>query len=111
MPDKSGRKQILSLYLEQIEHDNSIDLEQLARLTVNFSGADIENMVNMAAIKAASDNKTDVSMKEFEFAHDRKLLGNDWSARIRSKKDLYVTAVHEARHILVCILKYDYKIS
>lgn len=52
-PDMKGRREILSLYLSKIKHDSSIDVEKLAKMTIGFSGADLENMVNTAAIRAA----------------------------------------------------------
>ena len=56
-PDMKGRKEILSLYLNKITHDDSVDVDKLARRTTGFSGADLENLVNTAAIRAALDGK------------------------------------------------------
>ena len=54
-PDMKGRKEILTLYLGKIKHDDSVDIEKLSRMTVGFTGADLENMVNTSAIRAAVD--------------------------------------------------------
>jgi len=100
-PDIKGRREILTLYLSKIKHDDSVDLEKLAKMTTGFSGADLQNMVNTAAIRAAVDGKDWVSMREFEYSHDKHVLGTDWTSRIRQKEDLEYTAYHEAGHTLV----------
>lgn len=100
-PDMKGRKEILILYLSKIKHDNSVDVDKLAKMTVGFSGADLENMVNTAAIRAAVDGKEWVTMSEFEYSHDKHVLGTDWKSRVRDKEDLKITAYHEAGHTLV----------
>ncbi len=56
-PDIKGRREILELYLSKIKHDSSVNVDKLAKMTVGFSGADLENVVNMAAIRAAVDSK------------------------------------------------------
>lgn len=106
-PDLIGRKEILMLYLSKIKHDDSVDPEKLAKLTVGFSGADIENMVNTSAIRAAVEGKSYVTMAEFEYSHDKHRLGTDWKSRIRDKEDLKITAYHEAGHALVSIYTKD----
>merc|ERR1719154_409775 len=65
-PDVTGRIQILELYLSKIKHDDSVDIESIAKRTMGFSGADLQNLVNTAAIRAAVDCKEWVSMAEFE---------------------------------------------
>lgn len=106
-PDLKGRTEILQLYLSKIKHDNSVDLEKLARLTVGFSGADLFNMVNTAAIRAAVDSKEFVSMAEFDYSHDKHTMGTDWKSRVRDKADLEITAYHEAGHTLVAYFTPD----
>lgn len=100
-PDIKGRREILILYLSKIKHDSSVDIEKLAKMTVGFSGADLQNMVNTAAIRAAIEGKDWVTMAEFEYSHDKHVLGTDWKSRVREKKDLEITAFHEAGHTLV----------
>lgn len=58
-PDLKGRKEILELYLSKIVHDSTVDVDKLARRTIGFSGAEIENMVNTAAIRAAMESKAE----------------------------------------------------
>lgn len=106
-PDIKGRIEILKLYMSKIKHDNSIDVEKLAKLTVGFSGADLFNMVNTSAIRAAVDGKEFVSMAEFEYSHDKFVLGTDWKSRVRDKVDLEITAYHEAGHTLVAYFTED----
>lgn len=100
-PDIKGRREILSLYLSKIKHDDSIDLESLASRTTGFSGADLQNLVNTAAIRAAVEGKNWVSMAEFELAYDKHVMGTEWKSRVRDKEDLKITAYHEAGHTLV----------
>jgi len=106
-PDIKGRREILLLYLSKIKHDDSVDLEKLAKMTVGFSGADLQNMVNTAAIRAAVDGKEWVSMAEFEYSHDKHVLGTDWKSRVRERSDLEITAYHEAGHTLVAYFTDD----
>jgi len=107
-PDIKGRREILELYLSKIKHDDSIDIEKLAKMSVGFSGADIQNMVNTAAIKAAVDGKEWVSMEDFEYSHDKATLGTDWKSRVREKTDMEITAYHEAGHTLVAYFTQDH---
>ncbi|XP_040565111.1 ATP-dependent zinc metalloprotease YME1L [Lepeophtheirus salmonis] len=100
-PDMKGRKEILELYLGKIKHDFTVDVDILARRTMGFSGADLENLVNTAAIRAAVLGKDAVSMGEFEYSHDRRIMGSDWKSRVRPKEDMKITAYHEAGHTLV----------
>jgi len=106
-PDIKGRREILNLYLSKIKHDDSVDLEKLAKMTVGFSGADLQNMVNTAAIRAAVENKDYVGMEDFEYSHDKHVLGTDWKSRVREKEDLRITAYHEAGHTLVAYFTPD----
>ncbi|NWH40830.1 YMEL1 metalloprotease, partial [Chloropsis hardwickii] len=74
-PDVRGRTEILKWYLNKIKYDPSVDPEIIARGTVGFSGAELENLVNQAALKAAVDGKDMVTMKELEFSKDKILMG------------------------------------
>jgi len=100
-PDIKGRREILSLYLSKIKHDDSVDVESLAGRTTGFTGADLQNLVNTAAIRAAVDGKSWVSMTEFELAYDKHVMGTEWKSRVRDIEDLKITAYHEAGHTLV----------
>jgi len=103
VPDMAGRLAILNLYLDKIKHDLSIDVETLAKLTIGMTGAQLENMVNMAAVKAAAEAKEWVSMQDMYDAHDKITLGTDWKSKVKDKDDLKVTAYHEAGHTLVAM--------
>merc|ERR1719228_599833 len=100
-PDIKGRTEILQLYLNKIKHDNSVNVEVLAARTTGFSGADLENLVNIAAIKAAIEGLEAASMAEFEHAYDKIQMGVEWKSRARSKEDMEITAYHEAGHTIV----------
>lgn len=67
-PDQKGRKDIFDLYLDKIKKENDVDSEQLAKMCVGFSGADIENLVNTAISEAVHHDKTTANMKDFEQA-------------------------------------------
>ena len=106
-PDKKGRTEILHLYLGKIKHDNTINVETLASKTIGFSGADLQNLVNTAAIRAAVEGKEWVSNEDFDYAFDKVTIGVDLKSRIRSKEDLTITAYHEAGHTLVAYFTPD----
>ncbi|XP_057354241.1 ATP-dependent zinc metalloprotease YME1L1-like isoform X1 [Manis pentadactyla] len=74
-PDVKGQTEILKWYLSKIKFDQSVDPEIIARGTVGFSGAELQNLVNQAALKAAVDGKEMVTMKELEFSKDKILMG------------------------------------
>ncbi|KAL1232923.1 ATP-dependent zinc metalloprotease YME1L [Trichinella spiralis] len=101
LPDVRGRTDIFKLYLSKIKADANVDAELLARGTVGFSGADIENMVNQAALKSASDGQKSVTMQYLEMAKDLILMGPPRKNYIPDEKDNLVTAYHEAGHALV----------
>merc|ERR1712242_281861 len=103
VPDMKGRNEILELYLSKIKHDRSVSVDKLAKLTVGFTPAELENMVNTSAIRAAVEEKEWVTMADFEYSHDKQTLGTDWKSRVRHKDDLKITAYHEAGHTLVNI--------
>ncbi|XP_016930487.3 ATP-dependent zinc metalloprotease YME1L isoform X1 [Drosophila suzukii] len=99
-PDFTGRKEILSLYLTKILHDE-IDLDMLARGTSGFTGADLENMINQAALRAAIDGAETVSMKHLETARDKVLMGPERKARLPDEEANTITAYHEGGHAIV----------
>ncbi|XP_030745502.1 ATP-dependent zinc metalloprotease YME1 homolog [Sitophilus oryzae] len=99
-PDYTGRKEILGLYLSKILAKD-VDLELLARGTTGFTGADLENMVNQAALRAAIDGADFVSMKHLEFARDKVIMGPERKCRIPDEEANLITAYHEGGHALV----------
>lgn len=100
-PDINGRKGILEVHTKGKPLDSSVSLETMARQTVGFSGADLANLVNEAAILAARRNKKTIGMVEFEEAIDRVIAGPEKKSRIINAKEKEITAYHEAGHALV----------
>ncbi|XP_055689264.1 ATP-dependent zinc metalloprotease YME1L isoform X2 [Lutzomyia longipalpis] len=99
-PDFGGRKEILTLYLAKILHKD-IDIDTLARGTTGFTGADLENMVNQAALRAAIDGAEVVTMKHLESARDKVLMGPEKKARVPDEEANKITAYHEGGHAIV----------
>ncbi len=100
-PDLNGRLGILKVHTKKTPLDGSVDLLQIARGTPGFSGADIENLVNEAALYAARRNKEKLAIDDFEFAKDKVIMGTERRSMIISEKEKRTTAVHEAGHALV----------
>jgi len=106
-PDVRGREQILKIHTRRTPLAKNIDLGQIARGTPGFSGADLENLVNEAALLAARKNKERVELSDFEDAKDKVLMGAERKSAIINKKERRLTAFHEAGHALVAILLDD----
>ncbi|OQX53610.1 MAG: cell division protein FtsH [Candidatus Aminicenantes bacterium 4484_214] len=104
MPDIKGREEILRVHTRQIPLDKDIDLQVLARSTPGFSGADLANLVNEAALLAARRGQNKVKMKDFEDAKDKVLMGVERKSMIISDEEKKCTAYHEAGHALVAAL-------
>ena len=100
-PDIVGRKAILNVHAKGKPLEESVNLETLAKLTSGFSGADLANLVNEAAILAARRNKKSIGPKELEEAIDRVIAGPEKRSRIISQKEKEIVAFHEAGHALV----------
>ncbi len=100
-PDVQGRLGILNVHTKKTPLGSDVNLDQIARGTPGFSGADLENLVNEAALLAARNNKEKVEIADFEFAKDKVLMGVERRSMIISEKEKKVTAVHEAGHTLV----------
>nr|XP_046227081.1 ATP-dependent zinc metalloprotease YME1L1-like isoform X1 [Scatophagus argus] len=106
-PDVKGRTEILNWYLSKIKVDPAVDAEIIARGTVGFSGAELENLVNQAALKAAVDGKEMVTMKELEFSKDKILMGPERRSVEIDKKNKTITAYHESGHAIVAYFTKD----
>ena len=100
-PDVKGRVAILEVHSKGKPLDKDVMLDILAKRTPGFSGADLANLVNEAAIMAARENKKRIGMPEFEEAIDRVMLGPERKSRVRSAKELEMVAYHESGHALV----------
>jgi cell division protease FtsH len=100
-PDVRGREEILRVHTRKIPLSDDVDLSVLARGTPGFSGADLANMVNEAALAAARQNRKAVLMYDFEVAKDKVLMGVERKSLILTEEEKKVTAYHEAGHALV----------
>ncbi len=100
-PDVRGREEILRVHTRKIPLAEDVDLSVLARGTPGFSGADLANMVNEAALSAARQNRKAVLQYDFEVAKDKVLMGVERKSMILSDEEKKVTAYHEAGHALV----------
>ncbi|MBE7487290.1 MAG: ATP-dependent zinc metalloprotease FtsH [Candidatus Omnitrophica bacterium] len=100
-PDVKGREEILRVHTRNVVLDKSVDLKVLARRTPGFSGADLANAVNEAALLAARRNKDRVDMQDFEDAVDRVMAGPEKRSKAMSEKEKRIVAYHEAGHALM----------
>jgi cell division protease FtsH len=107
-PDVKGRVAILDVHTKGKPLDKEVSLENLAKRTPGFSGADLANLVNEAAIMAARGNKKRVGMGEFEEAIDRVMMGPERKSRVRSPEEMEVVAYHESGHALVAYKLQDF---
>jgi cell division protease FtsH len=103
-PDVRGREEILRVHSKRTPLSPDVDLEILARGTPGFSGADLENLVNEAALLAARQDKDAVSMGDFELAKDKVYMGTERRSMVISNEEKKTTAVHEAGHTLISVL-------
>ncbi len=103
-PDVKGREGILGVHTRKIPLSENVDVHVLARGTSGFSGADLANLVNEAALNAARYNQKNVRMQDFEFAKDKVLMGSERRSMIINDEEKQVTAVHEAGHALLTVL-------
>src|SRR5208337_3985749 len=107
-PDVRGRDEILRVHTRKIPLNDDVDLSILARGTPGFSGADLANLVNEAALNAARQNRKTVMMFDFELAKDKVLMGAERKSMILSEEEKRMTAYHEAGHALVAaMMKYS----
>jgi cell division protease FtsH len=102
-PDVKGREGILAVHTKKIPMSEDVDVAIIARGTSGFSGADLANLVNEAALNAARYNQKAVRMLDFEFAKDKVLMGSERRSMIISDGEKRVTAIHEAGHALLAV--------
>ncbi|WP_309541579.1 ATP-dependent zinc metalloprotease FtsH [Nitratidesulfovibrio liaohensis] len=103
-PDVRGRKRILEVHTRRTPLATGVELEIIAKGTPGFSGADLENLVNEAALQAAKVGKDTVDMGDFEYAKDKVLMGKERRSLILSDEEKRITAYHEAGHALAAKL-------
>ena len=103
-PDLRGRTEILKVHSKKVPVAADVELEKIARGTPGFSGADLENLVNEAALWAARLNKKEVAFVDFEMAKDKVLMGAERKSLILSDEEKRTTAYHEAGHALIAKL-------
>ena len=101
LPDVKGREKILEVHMRKTIVSEDVDGKVIARGTPGFSGADIENLVNEAALHAARLGKEKVTMVDFEFAKDKVMMGAERKSMVISEQEKRITAYHEAGHALV----------
>jgi len=101
LPDVRGREEILRVHVKKVPVSDDTNLNVLARGTPGFSGADLANMVNEAALSAARMNRKQVTMYDFEVAKDKVLMGAERKSMLLTDEEKRVTAYHEAGHALV----------
>jgi cell division protease FtsH len=104
LPDVRGREEILRVHTRKIPLADDVDLSILARGTPGFSGAELSNMVNEAALNAARQNRKSVLMYDFELAKDKVLMGAERKSMLLTPEEKKVTAYHEAGHALVAAM-------
>lgn len=101
LPDIKGREQILNVHIKKIKYDNSVNIKDLARGTPGFSGADLANLVNEAALFAGRRNKSVVDNSDFEDAKDKIYMGPERKSMVMTEEEKKATAYHESGHAVV----------
>ncbi len=104
IPDVKGRQHIITVHAKKTPLADDVKIDVLAKGTPGFSGADLENLVNEAALQAAKKNKESLNMQDFEYAKDKILMGRERRSLILSDDEKKITAYHEAGHALVAKL-------
>ena len=103
-PDVRGREQILEVHTRRTPLAKDVNLTVIAKGTPGFSGADLENLINEAALQAAKLNKDRLNMSDFEYAKDKVLMGKERRSLILSDEEKKITAYHEGGHALAAKL-------
>lgn len=106
-PDLTGREKILLVHMRKIPLSKDVDATVIARGTPGFSGADLKNLVNEAALLAARRNKRSVTMGEFEEAKDKVMMGTERRSMLMTEEERKLTAYHESGHALVAVRMED----
>lgn len=104
LPDVRGRRRILEVHAKRTALGKDVDFETLAKGTPGFSGADLENLVNEAALMAARSNKNELNTLDFEEAKDKILMGKERRTMVQLPQELKNTAYHEAGHAILALL-------
>lgn len=103
LPDIDARKKILDIHMAKVRQDETIDLEKIAKMSIGFSGADLANLVNEAAMHAAREDKASVSQNDLLYARDRIIMGVEQEFVLDEKEKKRV-AIHESGHALAALL-------
>ncbi|MDP3920305.1 MAG: ATP-dependent zinc metalloprotease FtsH [Candidatus Omnitrophota bacterium] len=103
-PDILGREEIMKVHIKEVTTDADCDLKKVAQQTPGFSGADLANLINEAALLAASRNKEAVTQLELEESIERVMVGRERKSRVISKREKEIKAVHESGHALIALL-------
>ncbi|CAG7824646.1 unnamed protein product [Allacma fusca] len=106
-PDVRGRKEIIEYYLGKVKRSGDVDIDAIARGTIGFTGADLENMINQAALRAAIEGADSVGEKHLEFARDKSITGVERKSMVIDDETKLATAYHEGGHALVAIFTKD----
>ena len=101
LPDLRGREQILKVHMKKVPLSDDVEPQRIARGTPGFSGADLANLVNEAALFAARENSKEVTMNHFERAKDKIMMGAERKSMVMSEEEKKLTAYHEAGHAIV----------
>ena len=101
MPDVKGREKILQVHARNKKFTDDVDLENIAKLTSGFSGADLENLLNEAAILAGRDNRVKINMIDIQEAVNKVMMGPQKKSRVVTERDREITAFHESGHAIL----------
>lgn len=107
LPDIKGREAILKVHFKKVPISSDVDIHKIARGTPGFSGAELSNLVNEAALWAALQDATEVSMAQVEYAKDKIMMGAERRSLVLSEKEKEITAYHEAGHAVIAKLLPD----
>ncbi|KAL9001357.1 MAG: hypothetical protein Q9169_000248 [Polycauliona sp. 2 TL-2023] len=103
LPDVRGRMEILKNKMKKVQIGTDVDESAIARGTPGFSGAELENLINQAAVRASKNQQPKVTMLDFEWAKDKIMMGSERRSMVVQEKDKLMTAYHESGHALVCL--------
>jgi len=103
LPDVHAREKILNIHIRKVRTDSSVDLKKIAKISIGFSGADLANLVNEAAMHAAREDQELVTQDDFMYARDRIIMGVEQEF-VLDEKDKKRVAIHESGHVLAALL-------